>query len=266
MNRSVLVVYLCLIICLIGCGTVKKKMSVPTAQELEIQILRVGVDPDYPPIIFKKNGVIKGIEADLAEQLGQHLGIEIQFIEIPFKELITELNRGKIDLIMSGMSAVEKRKGVVQFTEPYMTVGQVVIVLASNKNRYAFPRDALYENGLRIGCESKTSGMTFAANQTLLAEIIQFDSVASGLEGLRKGEIFAFVHDSPTGWQIASDPAASDLAVLTKPLTQEPLAWALHKEKKDLARLLNKTMREWKKSGKVNEILSKWLPPEAMTK
>jgi ABC-type amino acid transport substrate-binding protein len=218
-NRTSLLISLCMIFCLLGCGGFRKGKSLPTAQELGIQILRVGVDPNYPPIIFKKDGIIKGIEADLANQLGQQLGVEIRFIEIPFSELIAALNSGKIDIIMSGMSAVEKRKGVVQFTESYMTVGQVAIVLTRNKNRFASPKDALYENGLRIGCESKTSGMTLVANTTLLAEIVQYDSVASGLDGLRNGEIFAFIHDSPTGWRIAADPEASDLCVLVESLT-----------------------------------------------
>ena len=260
MNQKILLFIVGMVFFLMGCGALKDKMSPPTVQELGIKTLRAGVAANYPPIIFKEKGNIAGIEADLADQLSRQLGVEVQFVEKPFKELIPALNKGDIDMIMSGMSVTERRQAVVQFVEPYMTVGQVAIVRARDKERFASPKEALYVNGLRVGCESKTSGMTFVANTMLLAEIIQYDSVDAGLEGLRNGEIFAFIHDSPTAWRIAADPSAKDLAVITQPLTEESLAWALHKDNKGLYRILNHTMREWKKSGKIKPILDKWMP------
>lgn len=263
MNRRILLFIIGMVFFLMGCGAFEDKVSPLTVQELGIQTLRAGVDANYPPIIFKKEGNIAGIEADLADQLSRQLGVEVQFVEKPFKELIPALNKGEIDLIMSGMSATEKRKTVVQFVEPYMVVGQVAIVRAKDKERFASPKEALYVNGLRIGCKSKTTGMTFVANTMLLAEIIQYDSIDAGLEGLRNGEVFAFIHDSPTALRIAADPSAKEFAVITQPLTEEPLAWALHKDNKNLYRILNQTIKEWKEAGKIKPIIAKWLPAMA---
>lgn len=236
------------------------KLSPPTLQEMGIHTLRAGVDANYPPIVFKKDGAIRGIEADLAERLENRLGVDIQFVEMPFSELIAALNTGKIDLVMSGMSATERRQSLVRFVTPYMTIGQVAIVRAADKDRFDKPKEALYVNGLRVGCESRTTGMTFAANNMLLAEIIQYDSVAAGLDGLRKGEVAVFIHDSPTAWRIAADAEDSDLAVLTAPLTEEPLAWAVRNEDEDLFRNLDRAMRALKKEGKIKAVVSKWVP------
>ena len=43
-------------------------------------VLRVGVAPYYPPIIFKQEGKIAGVEADLAHQLAKELGKQVKFV------------------------------------------------------------------------------------------------------------------------------------------------------------------------------------------
>src|SRR5215470_1179537 len=63
--------------------------------------LRVGISPIYPPLAFKENNELKGVEVDLANKLGQTLGTKITFVELPWDQLIPAVNSGKIDVIMS---------------------------------------------------------------------------------------------------------------------------------------------------------------------
>ncbi len=113
-----------------GCAGPLPKESPPSP-------LRVGVFPYYPPMIFEKNGEIRGgekdlamqlaktlssdaqiieyadirgAEADLAIRLAKTLGREAQFIEFGWEQLIPTLMDGKIDIIMSGMSITGARK------------------------------------------------------------------------------------------------------------------------------------------------------------
>ena len=53
--------------------------------------LRVGVSPNYPPVIFEHNGTIVGIEADLARRTGHALQRPIEFVRIPFPDLLLSL-------------------------------------------------------------------------------------------------------------------------------------------------------------------------------
>src|SRR5262249_54888242 len=66
-------------------------------------ILRVGVTPTYPPIIFKQNQQLAGVEVELARRLGARLGRPAQFVELRWDEQIPALIAGAIDIIMSGM-------------------------------------------------------------------------------------------------------------------------------------------------------------------
>lgn len=257
-KTRLLIVLACLVLLACGCGLISSdKMATEMLQEKGE--LRVGITPNYPPLIFRDGKEIKGLEADMAAAVGQHFNVPVVYVEKQFKQLIRALNEGEIDIIMSGMSVTEQREKVVQFTEPYTHVGQVPLVRKQDKNRFYPPKKAIYENALRVGYESGTTGMTFAVNTLLMAELIKFDSADKGLAALRNGEIAIFIHDSPTAWRITKDPS-SNLTVLTEPLTKEPLAWAIRKDDQALLKELNSLVKGWKKSGRMQELLDKWIP------
>jgi ABC-type amino acid transport substrate-binding protein len=228
-------------------------------REAGITGVRVGIAPNYPPVAFKKKGTISGIEADLADRLSKELGLSITFVELPFNELLNALRKNEIDMIMSGMSITEKREKQASFTHPYMEIGQVAIVRESDVQRFTPPTEALYINGLRVGYEIGTTGMTFAVKTLLLAELVKFQSADEGLTALQEGKIEAFVHDEPTAWQMTGQDKYKNLVVLTEPLTREELAWAVRHEDKLLLDALNRTIDSWKKQGTLKPVIDKWL-------
>ena len=114
---------------LTGCVSVQ-----PASRE---GVLRIGITPDYPPLIFKTGEEIKGAEADFGNLLAKELKRKAQFIELPWEELIPALIGGKIDIIMSGMSITDARKVRVDFTEPYMKSGLMALMRAEDAPRYS---------------------------------------------------------------------------------------------------------------------------------
>ncbi|MFZ5570245.1 MAG: substrate-binding periplasmic protein [Thermodesulfobacteriota bacterium] len=244
-----------------GCGAVQKSRAPQETAGQEIRgPIRAGITPTYPPVIFLENGKVSGIEADLAEALSAELKTPVVFVEKPFPELISSLVRGEIDMIMSGMSVTAKREALVRFVRPYMHVGQMAIIRKEDRQRFAQPKEAIYVNGLRVGYQSGTTGMAFAVEKLLLAELVKFDSAEFGLTALRDGGIEVFIHDSPTAWRIPANAAYSDLMALTAPLTREPLAWAVRKDDKALADRLNAVLDAWKKNGRLDAIIGRWVP------
>jgi polar amino acid transport system substrate-binding protein len=176
--------------------------------------------------------------------------------------LLLALGTKQIDVIMSGMSVSRKRLEVAAFTRPYMQVGQVAIVRLADLDRFTPASEALYVNGLRVGYEVGTTGMGFVVNTMLLAQPVKFQSADAGLKALQAGEVAAFIHDQPTAWRMTSDAAFNDLVVLTDPpLTQEDLAWAVHKDSRALLDALNGTLDTWKKSGYLTSVLDRWMGP-----
>ncbi|MCB1846466.1 MAG: transporter substrate-binding domain-containing protein, partial [Halieaceae bacterium] len=91
-------------------------------------VLRVGMSADYPPLAFKQEGQIVGIEADNARAVGEIIGRRIQLVDMLFEKLIPALLAREIDIIMSGMSVTAQRSAQVSFTDSYMLVGQMAIL------------------------------------------------------------------------------------------------------------------------------------------
>lgn len=237
-------------ILLAGCGTSREYVK-------ESEVLRVGVCPDYPPVIFKTNGVMAGIEADLAALAARHLQTRLEFVELPFDDLIPALKNGKIDVIMSGMSDADFRRKHVRFTESYMTIGQMALVRTADYERF-HSGDALYDKRTRAGYIRGTTGALFA-NENLPGVRIPFDSADEGLAALTVGSIDVMIDDAPFALQAAqNNPAFKTLGCL---LTDEHLAWAVPKDPgyDFLYNALNTFLRRAKQRGDVRRVINKYL-------
>ena len=221
--------------------------------------LRVGVSPTYPPVIFEVDGEILGIEADLARGLGTALGRRIHFERYASAELIGALERGEIDVIMSGMSITPEISDRIQYTIPYMKTGQLALIRSSELVRLGRKR-AIRRSGSRVGYERGTSGEQYVASKLTRATSFAFDDVDSGVRSLRAGRIDYFIHDAPTVWRLAGDPSSKDLQGLYQPLTEEYLGWAVRAEDATLRTLLDTTLTHWKREGLIEPIVNRWIP------
>jgi ABC-type amino acid transport substrate-binding protein len=98
--------------------------------------LKVGITPDYPPLIFRQGETVTGIEADLARKLGQELNRPVSLVTLKWEEQIDALLGKKIDLIMSGMSITPTREIRIRFSDPYLKSGLVAAFRAEDSKKY----------------------------------------------------------------------------------------------------------------------------------
>ena len=221
--------------------------------------LRVGMSADYPPIHFKQDGRYLGIEADNATAVGEILSRKVEILELPFDELFPALKAGKVDVLMAGLSVTAERSQQVQFTEPYMRVGQMAIMHKSKLGRFSQPW-SVYREGVRVGVEPGTTGAAFAERELKDAQVNFFANPDEAFQGLRKDVIDLYIHDAPTSWQLANGMENDDLISLYSPLTEEMLAWAVASDNDALAGDLNRALRLMQGNGTLQYILNRWIP------
>jgi polar amino acid transport system substrate-binding protein len=111
------------------------KADLSPYEELDIKlpdrgkVLRIGVSATREPFSFvDKAGRVTGHDGELARIIAAKLGRPIEFSNMKFMALIPALQSGKVDLIISGMTASAERKKSVDFTQPYFANTQVMIV------------------------------------------------------------------------------------------------------------------------------------------
>jgi len=221
--------------------------------------LRVGISPDYPPLAFRHDGTVAGIEPDFARLAAAELGRRPEFVELAWDALIPSLEARRIDVIMSGMSITPEREAHVLFTTPYMGIGQLALIRRADVARLG-SADAIRRPGARVGYVRDTTGAEFVRGELGRAESYAFDSVEDGLRSLRGGRIEYFVHDAPTAWRVALAPNEDELMGLYTPLTREHLAWAVAKDDTVLKQELDTILDAWRAHNRLGPILDRWIP------
>lgn len=223
------------------------------------EVLKVGLSPDYPPLQYKQDGRIVGVEPDNARAVAKILGREMAIFEYPFDELIQALEQGRIDVIMSGFSITAERSQRIAFADPYLQVGQMAILHKNRIGSFAQPW-AIYGDGVRVGVEPGTTGAAFAERELTDAVVSYFADPPAAFAGLREDKIDLYIHDAPTAWQLANTMDTDDLISTYKPLTTEYLAWAVRKDDEQLVADLNRALREMRNSGTLQYIINRWIP------
>jgi ABC-type amino acid transport substrate-binding protein len=226
--------------------------------------LRIGVVDDYPPVAFRNDEGLAGIEIDLARAVSRELGRHPEFVEMDFQALIPALEAGRIDVIMSGMSITDERRTRVLFAEPYMRMGQLALIRKADIGRFGNPV-SLRRRGSLVGYVRGTTGADFVERDLPRAEAYAFDSADDGVRSLRAKRIDYFIHDAPTIWRIALGTHETDLIGIFRPLTEEELAWAVALDDMELLEQLNGALEKWSNSNRVQAIVNKWIPVRVTT-
>jgi len=235
-------------------------LSLCTFSQLALaDALRVGVSPDNPPLVYREEGRVVGLEADNIRAVGTILNRDMRIVEMAFGELIPALEAGDIDVIMSGMRITEERARRVLFTRPYLEAGQMAIVHRDKVARFAQPW-AVYREGSRIGVEPDSAGAAYAEQELTEAHIELYETPDAGFEGLREGRIDLFIHDATTSWRLAVTDDNDDLISLYRPLTTELLAWAVRLDDEELAARLNSALDTMERGGTLRYIRNRWIP------
>jgi polar amino acid transport system substrate-binding protein len=92
----------------------------------------VGTSADFPPFEYIENGQFVGFDMDLMREIAKIAGFELKFVDMSFDSLIPALRAGQIDVAAAAMTITEERKKVVDFSMPYWTADQSIIVKADS--------------------------------------------------------------------------------------------------------------------------------------
>jgi len=221
--------------------------------------LRVGITPDYPPLIFKMKEEVKGVEFDLALRLGKALNRQVQFVELPWDQQIPGLIEGKIDIIMSGMTITEVRKARISFTDPYLKSGLLTLMRAEDSPYFRSLGD-IQNSPLTVGVIKGTTGESFVRRNFLnAANIIALQKASEAPYLLRNNRIDLYVDDAPSVIWLASENEGTLKGFLNL-LNEEYLGWGVRREDQELLTRANAILRDWKKDGTLREVLNQWVP------
>ena len=222
-------------------------------------ILRIGVTPNSPPVVYVSGRQPIGLEVDFGRQLASDLGRSPQIISLDWDDLIPAIEENRIDIIMSGMSITSMRQARVAFIDPYSKVGQMALVRRVDYARYANPF-ILVNTKDRVGTEKGTTGDLFVQTRMRNAERLYYRSPEDGAKALLSKKVDVLIADAPTIWWLAANYEAEGLRGVFEPLTEEHLAWAVSRANPTLHEEVSNVIARWREDGTLDMILRRWIP------
>jgi ABC-type amino acid transport substrate-binding protein len=90
--------------------------------------------------------------------------------------------------------------------------------------------------------------------------VVSVADAASGLQALQDKRADVFIDDAGSSWNIATDPHYGSLMSLGRLLTEEPVAWAVNKNRPELRDQLNRALNTLRQTGVLEHIYNRWIP------
>ena len=90
--------------------------------------LTMATNAAFEPYEFYDNSIIVGIDVDIAQAICDQLGYELKIEDMEFDSIINAVQSGKADMGLAGMTVTEDRLKNIDFSNPYTTATQVIVV------------------------------------------------------------------------------------------------------------------------------------------
>jgi polar amino acid transport system substrate-binding protein len=221
--------------------------------------LRVGFEAGYLPFeMADKNGNFVGFDIDMAKAMADAMGVKFVPVNTAWDGIIPALVTKKFDIIISGMTVTQQRNLKINFADPYIIVGQTILLNKNHEgvvNSYKDLNDPKYVITSKLG----TTGEQAIKRLIPKATYKSFEVEAEAALEVLSGKADATVYDLPFCATFMAQQGAGNLIFLDEPFTFEPLAWAIRKGDPDFLNWLNNFLRQVKNDGRYDKIYERWI-------
>lgn len=250
MKKRVVSLILCVCAALAAAGCGGKKFNNPDRGEALI----MATNAAFEPYEYHEGDQVVGIDVEIAQAIAEKLGLTLEVEDMEFDSIIAAVNSGKAHIGVAGMTITEDRLKNVDFSDPYTTATQVIIVQEGSEIAGA---DDL--EGKTIGVQLGTTGDIFASDVEG-ASIEQYNKGMDAVQALANGTIDAVIIDNEPAKQFVSK--TEGLKILEEEFVTEEYAIAVAKGNEELLDDINKALDAIIADGTVKGIIDKYITAE----
>ena len=218
--------------------------------------LIVGMELAYPPFeMTDTNGKPSGVSVDLATDLAKNLGRPVVIQNTSFDGLIPALKTGKVDLVISSMTATAERAQSIDFSDPYLSTG---LCLLLKKDSTAKGIADLDKAGVKVAVKKGTTGHLYATARLKNGEILVLDKESAAVLEVSQGKADAFIYDQMSTYQNWQRNKATTRAIL-EPFQKESWAVGIAKGNDELKGKVNAFIKDYRAKGGFEQLGDRYL-------
>lgn len=219
--------------------------------------LRACFDVGYMPFEMKaKSGRYIGFDVDLGKLMAKQMGVKYVPVNTAWDGIIPALLTDKCHIITAGMTITAQRNMRINFAEPYIVVGQSILLNPKLKDKIKSYKD-LNSPAYTLVSKLGTSGEQVVKRQLNKAKYNAFETETDAALEVMNGKADAMIYDMPFISIYAAQNKQKTAAIL-EPFTYEPLGWAVKQGDPDMLNFLNNFLSQSKGDGSYQRIYNKW--------
>lgn len=218
------------------------------------KVLVMATNAEFPPYEFRENDKIVGIDAEIAQAIATDMGYELKIEDMAFDSIIAAVQSGKADMGVAGMTVTNDRLKSINFSDPYTTASQVIIV--KEDSAVASPDDLTNKT---VGVQLGTTGDIYTSDLTDTT-VERYNKGFEAVQALIQGKVDAVIIDQEPAKVFVEQNTG--LKILDEAYTNEEYAIAINKDNAELLEKVNASIKNLKDSGKLQEIIDKYISAE----
>jgi polar amino acid transport system substrate-binding protein len=265
MRRAWLVVAILVVAALAVVGCQRQQAQQPQAQQPQTgavpdlggRTIRVATDATYPPFeMLDANKNIVGYDIDLITEICKLANCKPEIKSTAWDGIFPALQKGDFDAVISGVTITAERDKTMDFTEPYIEVGQVLLVRADETRINGLDDMADKSVAVQRGTTNDETA-TQLQKEGKIKEIKRFPTFDLAVKALLNKDVDAVVIDNTAAsGYMGTNP--DKLKVAGEKFTSEGLGIVVREGDKTLQEAFNAALRVLKENGTLERLYQKW--------
>ena len=221
--------------------------------------LRVGLTGDQPPLnMMSRSGKLEGLEVDLSTALAASMGVRLELVQKPFPDLLPALQRGDVDVVISGVTITPERNTQVAFAGPYFVTGKSILTKEATLKEVQDARQLDDPQRTYVALAGSTSEI-FVKTMFPKAKLVTTENYEAAVQMVIDNKADAMVGDFlACGLGVWRNPNAGLFAPPT-PFTTEAIGIALPADDFLFVNLVQNYLTMLQQSGLLTQLQAKWL-------
>lgn len=225
-------------------------------------ILRIGTYFVNPPFEYMADGADIGFEVDLMEEIARRVGLKPAFVNTRWETILQEMQDGRYDCIVGGITITPQREQILAWSVPYITTTLSLVVSGAKTPTIRGLADL---KDASVGVQAATTDYDAAVamqkrGEIGIVKVYPFDRIAEAMTDLEAGRITAVMKVAPVAaWLAAKSP---DLRIVAQvPDDPQPLGIGFGKNEPALLAAVNGALVAMQRDRTVDRLKNKWGVP-----
>lgn len=236
-------------------------LSLAQAPDLGGVNLSIATDATYPPFesVDEATDTIVGFEVDLVNAICEIVNCTATFTNTAWDGIFVALQAGEYDMVMGGASITAEREEVMDFTQPFMTVNQSIVVRTEDEGITLEEFQAATDK--KLGTIANTTNADLGIELFGRDRVALYDTFPATSLALLNGDIDGILIDNTAGDGLIQANAGQMVIAIEDLTSGDPLGFVFQ-EGSEYVEAFDYALAQLTEDGTLGGLLAQWFTAE----